>query len=298
MIRLAVICSFFLLNINFAFGQISSLDTLDNVQLDLEEGEPTIELNPGSAEKKKKEEKKKKVKKNVFWDIKAKKCFIKSKKGNTITFQQFYILPEYEDPDAYPWEKYYYDHKERKIKKARVASDTYGLPLHGSYARFVNGEVIERGYFYKGVKHGRWEKYRAQSEGLLMDKQNWNMGFPKESEITRYPHDTRALKEVVPMRFGKKEGRYISFYENGNVKETGEYLDNRKIKIWTEYFDAFNSKGRQQVQRQTQQRKQKELYAESFEPKLLREYNENGERIGGEPEEKKTRRGRRGRGND
>lgn len=237
---------------------------------------PTIELNPGSYDKKKKAEeaKKKKRKKNVFYGIKCKRKTLKRVKNTTVTFEKFYLLPNFEQPNAYPYAKYLYNNDKKEIARVRTAKESTGIPLHGMYERIVNREVRERGYFYKGVKHGRWESY--DKNGNLTNKTKWDKGFPKNAEITLYPQDTRLIKEVIPIQYDKKEGMYLSFYENGNVKEVGEYLENEKVGLWIEYYDFIQKNGYQRKKREVMHKKKKDVFA-NIEPIVQRAWNENGE---------------------
>ncbi len=262
----------------FFFGCAAiAQDNTTTPPVDLEVSEstrPTVELNPGSFSKKKKEEKQKRRKKNVFYGYKCKKKTIKIVKNGKVTFIRFYLLPDYEDPNPYAYAKYIYDSEKKDIVRVRSVSEGDGVPLHGKYERVYEGNVIERGYFYKGVKHGRWERYHQN--GDLLDKTKWNKGFPKESVITSYPQDTRLIKEVIPIHYGKREGMYMSYYESGRLKEVGEYHEGEKIELWVEYYDIMQPNGYQRKKREVRHKKRKDVYKD-IEPVVQRAWNENGE---------------------
>ncbi len=259
---------------NQSWAQTNS-GSADPVKLEASSGtKPTIELNPGSFDKKKKEEKQKKKKKNVFYGIKSKKKTIKTAKNQTVTFEKFYRLPSFEQPNEYPYAKYLYDSDKKEIIRVRTVEEGKGMPLHGKYERIVNGEVRERGFFYKGVKHGRWESY--DKDGNLTNKAKWNKGFPKDAEITLYPQDTRLIKEVVPIHYGKKEGMYMAFFENGNLKEVGEYHEGEKVGLWIEYYDFMQKNGYQRKKKEILHKKKKDVFQE-VEPIVQRAWDERGE---------------------
>lgn len=237
---------------------------------------PSIALNPGAEDKKRKRQKKKrkKRKKNVFYGIKCKRRTTKLIKNHSITFEKFYLLRNFEPPNAYAYAKYLYNPEKKEIVRLRKAEKSKGIPLHGKYERIVNRKVRERGYFYKGVKHGRWESY--DKKGNLTNKTKWNKGFPKEAQISRYPSDTRLIKEVIPIHYGKKEGMYMKYYENGNLEEVGEYLENKKVGLWVEYYDIVQSNGYQRKKQEIMHRKKKQVY-ENITPVVQRAWKENGE---------------------
>ncbi len=267
---------FFLMGWAYAAHAQKKADT-PPVRLDVAaDSKPSIELNPGAYDKKKKEkEEKKKQKKNVFYDVKCKRKSIKNKKNTTITFTRFYLLPKFELPDLYVYAKYLYDPKKKEVVRLRnVTEQENKLPLHGKYERVVNGAVMEAGYFYKGVKHGRWERF--DKYGNLLDKTYWNKGFPKDAQISSYAHDTRAIKEIVPVHYGKREGMYMSFYESGNLKEVGEYLEDEKIELWIEYYDYIQPNGYQRKKQEVMHKPRKDVF-KNVEPVVQRAWNEDGE---------------------
>lgn len=108
--------------------------------------------------------------------------------------------------------------------------------LHGPYKRFVQGgTVLEQGIYYKGLKHGRWVKYNKDS--VLLDKEKYIKGWPKESQVTYYdPFERKKLKEITPIEYGEREGYYYLFHDNGKPAVVGEYKFNKKINDWIEYY--------------------------------------------------------------
>ncbi|MGB0521949.1 MAG: toxin-antitoxin system YwqK family antitoxin [Flammeovirgaceae bacterium] len=226
----------------------------DTALVTLEEFEqPTLELSPNAVDKKKRKEAKKnqqkaktkKAKKNVFYGIKAKKFIIKKVRGKNVYTEKFYVLPNYQPPSKYAQEKYYFDPRakptKRKIVRVAYVHQKYGLPLHGTYEKKVNGETIEKGIYYKGTKHGRWEKYKINKRDNrgyeLIEKKKYDKGFPKDAHITYYDHKKTKVKEVIPFVDEKREGTYLKFYKSGRLMEKGKYQNEKKVGKWTEYYD-------------------------------------------------------------
>jgi len=182
--------------------------------------------------------KKKKVKKKVYYGIKTKKAFTRKGFGERTTYELFYILKKAENPQTFARDVYWYDHTRKEVR--RTAPNKFdankGILLHGPYKRFIQGgTVLEQGIYYKGLKHGRWVKYNKDS--VLLDKEKYIRGWPKESQVTYYdPFERKKLKEITPIEYGEREGYYYLFHENGKPAVVGEYKFDKKINDWIEYY--------------------------------------------------------------
>ncbi|MCS7003810.1 MAG: hypothetical protein NZM38_00630 [Cytophagales bacterium] len=212
---------------------------------------PTIELNP--AKEKEKKQRKTKERKNVFYDLKTRKLFVREGKGKKIKYIEFHVLKKYQAPNPYIHDKYYFDLKTRQIE---VSQNVYKpedkkMVLHGPYIVRQNGLTIEQGYFYIGGQHGRWEYYEypltrvvtkdtsyTANVMLLRDKKYFYKGFPRDAEITYYDAQKTKVQEVNPIQHGFRDGIYLSYYPSGNLKEKGKYQDGERVGKWYEYYDA------------------------------------------------------------
>jgi len=238
---------------------------------------PTLEINPGAIEVEKKKVKKKKRKKKVFFGIKTKVRYTKeySRNRKNIIFRKVHVLKEVEVPNKFVSEVYFFNDKKKEIGK--IAPEHYkpvmGMLLHGAYERRIDGYLVDRGIFYKGTKHGRWEKYGNNME--LLEKEYFYRGHPKDSKISFYDNGQKKVKEVIPIQYGKKEGVYLSYFESGRIKEKGEYRDDIKVGRWYEYFDRERSNNKKETQYVNRNRP----YEEDFEPYVVREWDEKGEKI-------------------
>jgi hypothetical protein len=106
---------------------------------------------------------------------------------------------------------------------------------HGPFKKYVNQKLVEEGFYFMGVKDGRWENYGPENE--LENKVYYEKGFLKGSYFQYYDASKKKIKEVVPRQYGKVRGTYQSFYANGNLKEAGKLDDSVKVGIWREYHE-------------------------------------------------------------
>ncbi len=214
--------------------------------------------------------KKKKPKKNVFYGVKTRKGFTRRGTGERVTYELFHYLKVPETPQTLVRDIYYYDFTRREIVRTSRFDPKKGVLVHGPYQKIQNGALIESGIFYKGLKHGRWMKYSRDS--VLIDKEKYFMGWPKESLISYWdPVERKKPKEIIPIEYGQREGNYYLFHENGRVAVTGEYKWNEKIGDWYEFYPNGNRKRVIAYQ--------KEPFQKNFTPYIKTEWNERGQEI-------------------
>lgn len=199
-----------------------SVDTPITVNLEAEEEEEEEDAKL----------KEKKRKKKVFYGIKTKKRFTRD--GNEI--EQFFVLKEYEVPDPYVRDIHWYDSRRDQLRVGGKIDPKFGSILHGTYTKLKDGQIIEQGIFFKGTKHGRWVTY--DKENILVDKEKYYKGWPRESMVSYYDRDRKKLKEIIPIEYGEKEGYYYYFHENGQVAVRGEYHWDEPVGEWTEYYPS------------------------------------------------------------
>jgi antitoxin component YwqK of YwqJK toxin-antitoxin module len=196
--------------------------------LDLEE-EKKEEASPVTKKKEKK-------KRNVYFGLKTRKAFTRTIRGNDVIIELFNVLKEYEGPPEYASDFYWYDYKKKKIMNSlRVDVKNAGV-LHGPYKKMLGDQVLEEGWFYKGLKHRRWVRFNRHD--ILQDKSYWWKGWPQESRLAYYDFKKTKLKEVIPVRFGEKDGEYWAFHEDGSVAARGNYKFGYKVGLWREYYEG------------------------------------------------------------
>ncbi len=234
-LRFLITLSFIMLGLSAFSQEDESLEDLFKVNydtpltLDLESGEDTDQgLDPVKQKKKKK-------KKNVFFGIKTRKAFARTVRGNDIIIEIFNVLKVYEGPPEYASDFFWFDYKKKKIQNSRKVDQRNAGVLHGPYKKTVGDQIIEEGWYYKGMKHRRWIRFNRHD--ILQDKSYWWKGWPQESKLAYYDFKKTRLKEVIPVHFGERSGEYWAFHEDGSVAVRGNYKFGNKIKLWREYYD-------------------------------------------------------------
>lgn len=214
--------------------------------------------------------KKKKVKKGTFYGVRTKKGFTRTGFGDRTVLELFHYLREYEEPDQYVRDIFWYNFKKKKIVNSKRIDEGNAGILHGPYKKLLGDQLLEEGVYYKGTKHARWTTWNKYD--ILQSKEKYYKGWPKESRVQYYDRGKKQIKEIIPIHFGEKEGNYYTFYESGNVAVRGEYRFDGKVGIWTEYYDIRNRKKRQ-IQYGD------DPFDEDFRPYIIREWDDRGKPI-------------------
>ncbi|MGD1839441.1 MAG: toxin-antitoxin system YwqK family antitoxin [Thermonemataceae bacterium] len=248
---------------NSAYAQEESINAIETDSI------PDLQVELENTKKKDKKKKKRKAKKKVYYGKKVRKSFVKN--GSYIEI--FHYLKEFEAPNKYieniawfyPQKRAIYETNYKKVKKgsARI--------LHGPYERRRGDKVVERGFYYIGAKHGRWEKYGRDAmdrDHILLDKTTYFRGWQKDSERTYFDTEQKKLKEVIPIKYGKRDGMYYRYYKNGFLAEKGAYENDQKVGRWMEYYSSG--------QRKREIQHPKNALVENVEPYTLREWNTKG----------------------
>lgn len=233
----------------------------------------TKEQERAAKEKEKSAQRKPKKKKNIFLGERIKKGYVKSgPKGKNQKVEIFYYLRTFQQPNPFAPARYYFNPRKRKIFKAstelNAATDKV---LHGPYKMLQGGKVVETGYFAFGTRHLRWE--RLTRDNTLLSKTHYEMGFPRDANITYYDAGQKQVKEVVPYLNGQLEGDYVRYNENGQLEWSGQFENGKRVGNWDRYWGFRNTRNRLRYQYQ---------YGESgyepevTEPVLVKEYNRNG----------------------
>jgi antitoxin component YwqK of YwqJK toxin-antitoxin module len=226
------------------------------------------EYKSQKGERKRKKEKAK-LAKVQYQGIPMQSMQIKYGSGSRTTVEYFHVLKEYKPITEYArsTEIRWYDKKTRKLSSSLIVNKPMALPLHGSYKKYVGENLIEEGFYYMGVKDGRWARYDTKYN--LLDKITWNRGFPAESRITYYDSAHTKIKEVVPIVYGQLRGESLKFYVEGQLLENGRYSDGKKVGRWVEYYQ-FRRLKKKEIQYP------KNSWDEDFDPFVLREWDDKG----------------------
>ncbi len=256
-----------------AFAQDDTLDDLFETKydtpltIDLDEVSDDGEFEKEDNEK----EKKKKVNPKIYYGIKTKKGFAKTGFGERMVVELFHVLKEkdFVAPDQYTRNFYWYNFKKKKIVNSTRVKKDYAGVLHGHYVKKLGDQVLEEGYFYKGVKHGRWVKLNRHD--ILQEKEIYWKGWTKQSRLSYYDFEKTALKEVIPIHFGEREGEYFAYHLNGSLAVVGQFQFDQKIGIWREYYD--NSKVKREIKYPL------EPFDKSTTPMIMKEWDKSGKLI-------------------
>jgi antitoxin component YwqK of YwqJK toxin-antitoxin module len=192
---------------------------------------------------------------------------VKTLSGKRVIVEKFYFLKDEKTTPAYTTEAYYFDPKKQKIVRTTKFKAESGYLLHGLYTKKINDLVTEEGYFYKGVKDAKWEKYGRDT--LLTDKRYFDKGFLQESEVEYFDKNKKVLKQLVSIHNGFKEGEYFLYYQSGRLAVKGQYQDDVKIGVWYEYFDQVKFARKREIKYQD------EAY-EKADSLVLREWDVKG----------------------
>ena len=248
------------------FSQEESLESIFKVDYDTpltldlaeEENEATLAVKP----------KKKKVKKKVFFGIKTKKRFTKTRRGKDVLVEIFYVLKKYEGPPEYAQDFYWYDSKKKKIFNSLTLSEDKAQVLHGPYKKTLigSGQVVEEGWYYKGMKHRRWVRFNRND--ILQEKKYWWKGWPQESRLAYYDFDKVKLKEVIPVHYKERNGAYWAFHEDGAIAAHGEYKFDQRVGLWREYY------GKRRLKREVVY--SKDPFDFDFKPYISKEWDNEG----------------------
>ncbi|MCF2496650.1 toxin-antitoxin system YwqK family antitoxin [Dyadobacter chenhuakuii] len=250
-----------------ANGKPTSLSTLFGETI------PDLGLKVKEYKSQKKDRKSKKEKAKLakvqYEGIPMQSMSVKYGSGDRATVEYFHVLKEYKPLNQYVMgaNTRWYDKKGKKLSSALIKDKEQALPLHGSYKKYSGENLIEEGFYYMGVKDGRWVKYDTKFN--LIDKSVWERGFPAESQITYYDSAHSQIKEVLPVMFGQVEGEYLQFYKEGQLAVSGKYDGGAKIGRWVEYYQ-FKRQRKKEIQYP------KSGWDEEFEPFVLREWDEKG----------------------
>jgi antitoxin component YwqK of YwqJK toxin-antitoxin module len=228
----------------------------------------TKEEERAAKEKEKEAQRKPNKKKKIFLGERIKRGFVKTgPSGRNQIIEVFYYLKYFQQPNPYAPARYYFNPKKRKLFKATAELDpAVDKVLHGPYKKMQNNKVLETGYYALGTRHLRWERF--DKNGILLAKTHYEMGFPRDANISYYGNDRSLINEVVPYVNGKLEGDYAKFTIEGQREWSGQFENGRKVGEWTNYW-GFRNRKRYVYQYP------ESGYDPEAEPVLIKEYNRN-----------------------
>lgn len=235
---------------------------------------PDLGLKVKQLKKQKADRKSKnKLLKTEYEGLSMVKAYTKFGSGDRTIVEEFYVLRDNDATKPLPYVRdvVRYYQRSGRVTSSIVRDEGAGLLLHGPYKRYQNGDLMEEGYYYAGMKDGRWEKYDANF--MLLDKSHWHQGVPTGSRLSYYDSTHRKIKEVMPVEYGKLNGMYMAFHENGLVAEEGKYENDVKVGRWTEFY-PINPSGRRMRRKLTQYPANQ--WDTEFDPYIITEWDQKG----------------------
>ena len=163
--------------------------------------------------------------------------------GVRMTVEEVNVVKYLEDEALSPYASdiFIFDPSQSRVVSIPTKDAKNAQICHGPFKKYVNQKLIEEGFYYMGVKDGRWETYGPENE--LENKVYYEKGYTAGSHIVYYDAAKKKIKEVIPRLYGKVRGTYYSFYPSGSLKEDGRLDDSVKVGRWREYHE-FGSGGR------------------------------------------------------
>jgi hypothetical protein len=158
--------------------------------------------------------------------------------GVRMTVEEVHVVKYVEDEALSPYsqEISIFDPAQSRVVSIPLRDAKNAQICHGPFKKYVNQKLIEEGFYYMGVKDGRWENYSSENE--LENKVYYEKGFTAGSILHYYDASKKKIQEVIPRFYGKIRGTYYAFYPNGSLKEDGRLDDSVKVGRWREYHEV------------------------------------------------------------
>ena len=210
-----------------------------------------------------------KVKKNHFFGVKTKRNYTKSERQGRLVIEDFYVLPEPVEVNPYVPVLAILDRQRGQVRSASRRNGKLENVLHGPYKKLINDKVVEEGMYFYGMKHQRWVYLTRQD--YLYGKEHYHKGWFRDSEIEYYDGDKKErVKTVIPIQYGKKEGYFYHFFENGRLAVRGKYEFDKKVGIWEEFYPGNRTTVKREIQFAS------DPFQKDFKPYIRKEWDQFG----------------------
>lgn len=125
-----------------------------------------------------------------------------------------------------------------QLKAVYYVDQEHGGELVGTYTEFFfNGNKKVEGTYRHGEKKGEWRYFFESSGVKLLIERSDTSG----DQMTQY-YENGEVKAKGPYVNNKRTGHWTYYYETGVVKHEGGYLGNNKNGDWTYYFEDGSTK--------------------------------------------------------
>ena len=131
----------------------------------------------------------------------------------------------------------YYDNGEIKFIAHAIDTITYSSSIR--YSNFLNTfiDTVNLGIKYKGDYKRYFENGKLE---LCLENLNWNNNNTLNIDNVRILNSNGRLIYNFKINHNLYDGKYLSYYDNGNIKIEGTYSSGKKTGRWIEYDESKN----------------------------------------------------------
>jgi hypothetical protein len=116
-----------------------------------------------------------------------------------------------------------------------------GSPLHGVYEVFdAERNIIRRGEYYRGVKHGRWIEFTR--DGHIKSNQNWKRGERVVEKVKKIKKKRKKSKRKDKAVTETEQKEKRGFFKRIGDIFKGKEKDNKKDDITNEAVSSEHNK--------------------------------------------------------
>jgi len=133
--------------------------------------------------------------------------------------------------DGIPWGTFRYYYTDGKLKTISALSDGGNTARTVSFAN--NGLKIAEGKYFSEKKDSIW-RYYSDHDGILLSEESYTSGIKNGLSKTFFPNG--KLAELIHYRQGKKDGEWVQYFDDGQLKLKGYFVSDEKEGIFTGYY--------------------------------------------------------------
>jgi antitoxin component YwqK of YwqJK toxin-antitoxin module len=164
--------------------------------------------------------------------------------------------------DNYPTGEFKRYYENNTLKSLLVFSEN-GKEA-GATLYYPNGFRASEGKYINQLKAGKWKFFSSVTEGFFISEEEYSGGKKQGLSVKFYPDSTIAEKLTYSadikhgewlkyhpngslhlrtgFNYGKLNGRFEAFFDNGKPEVTGQYKDDQKDGLWVIYKKDGNIK--------------------------------------------------------
>lgn len=149
--------------------------------------------------------------------------------------------------------------------------------LQGKYLEYEGNVLLKKGYFKDSLMHGTWVQYYPN--GILKSENNYKNGeLVGEQKYYNNKGNLNYKNSLIEStekgkKISVKHGAFVTYHNNGNLSQEGNYEYDKKSGLWREY----NPSGllyREIFYKNGKIHGQNNLYTSAGKPELISEFYE------------------------